>query len=124
MNRISIQANNSKYIAEIYSTVTGKAILESLPIRAKAITWGEEIYFSIPTSCDLEKDCRDILDVGELCYYPPMQAFCIFFGPTPISTDEHPRAADLVNVFGKITSSIKGLENVRSGDSIFIETVQ
>ncbi len=124
MNRISIQVNNSKFIAEIYSTVTGKAILESLPIRAKAITWGKEIYFSTPPSCDLEKDSRDILEVGELGYYPPMQAFCIFFGPTPISTDEHPRAADFVNVFGKITSSVKELENVRSGDSIFIEIVK
>ena len=95
--------------------------MESLPIQAKAITWGKEIYFGISTQCKLEEDSRNILEVGELAFYPPMQAFCIFFGPTPMSSDDRPRAADRVNVFGKINSSLKGLDNVQAGDPIYID---
>ena len=72
-----------------------------LPIRSTVNTWGEEIYFSIPVEGELE-DGIEVLEVGDIAFWPPGNAFCIFFGPTPVSTDKRPRAAGPVTVIGNI----------------------
>jgi len=97
---ISIQQHQLK--AEIFDTPTGRAILESLPFEAQAATWGDEIYFGVNASADLESDAIDVVAIGDLAYWPSMPAFCIFFGPTPVSHGSEPRAASAVNVFGKL----------------------
>ncbi len=42
------------------------------------------------------------MEVGDLGYWPPGQAFCIFWGPTPASEADEIRPASPVNVFGRI----------------------
>jgi len=88
--------------AELNESRTAKAIAEALPIQAKAQRWGGEIYFSIPVSCELQADSREVIEAGELGYWPPGTAFCIFFGPTPASQGDEIRAASAVNVVGKM----------------------
>lgn len=116
LKKIQIKINTIQIVAELFDTPTGNAIAEEIPISSKIITWGKEIYFSIPVTCDLEKNSRSTLEIGELGYYPPMQAFCIFFGPTPMSSDGKPQAADNVNVFGKIVGSSTDLSEVKTGE--------
>lgn len=123
MKKIKITMNKNSFIAELKDTPTAKAIINKLPFEGISIRWGDEIYFSIPVSASIETNARDILEVGEIAYYPPMSAFCIFFGPTPASTDIRPRAADLVNVIGKITSEISPLNNVSNNEKIYVELV-
>ncbi len=123
LKKINIKFNNTHVIADLYDTPTGQAITDKLTIESKVNTWGKEIYFSIPVICDLEKDSRSDLEIGELGYYPPMQAFCIFFGTTPMSSDGKPRAADDVNVFGRITSSVEGLNQIISGETVNITEI-
>ena len=118
---IAIKAGGSVFEAELNETVTGKAIYEALPIQAKAQRWGGEIYFNISMTADPETDSRDILEVGELGYWPPGSAFCVFFGPTPLSHGNEIRAASAVNVIGKLKSDWSGLWDVNSGDKIVIE---
>jgi len=79
---IVIKAGSNFFEAELDESVTGKVIFDALPIEAKAQRWGGEIYFSIGVRCELEGDSRDVLEEGELGYWPPGRAFCIFFGPT------------------------------------------
>ncbi len=55
-------------------------------------TWGDEIYFAIPVSLK-EDGPRATVEVGDLGYWPPGRAFCIFFGPTPASRGDEVRAA-------------------------------
>lgn len=105
---------------ELYNTPTAKAIADKLPLNGNAILWGKEIYFSIPIHVELETNARFIMEEGEIAFYPPMNAFCIFFGPTPASIDAKPRAADLVNVLGKIKGNYTLLEEVRNGELIKI----
>jgi len=109
--------------AELYedrNRKTGDAIWNALPIEAKANRWGEEIYFSTGVKVG-EENSQEVVQVGEIGYWPPGKAFCIFFGRTPASTDDKPRAASPVNVFGKVIGDPVALKNVRDGDQITID---
>lgn len=90
--------------AALNKTETAQAIYSALPLDAEGNIWGDEIYFTSGIKAPLIEP-KEILDVGDLAYWPPMQAICIFYGPTPASYGNEIRAAGPVSVFGKI---IKG----------------
>jgi len=121
MNIITIAVEGIKLEAELIDTPTAQAIWEALPIEGAVDTWGEEIYFNIPVNVAQEPEARADVSVGELGYWPVGQAFCIFFGRTPASKDESPRAASPVNVFGRIRGDTTLLKPVKSGAVIRFE---
>ncbi len=121
--KIVIKTESNIFEAELNDSVTGKAIYGALPIRAKGQRWGGEIYFSIPVSCELEEDSREVLEEGELGYWPPGTAFCIFFGPTPASGGDEIRAASAVNIVGRMKGDLSGLWDVPDGAEVCIEKV-
>jgi hypothetical protein len=118
--RISIKAGKVEVTAELNDTKTAQAIWDALPITSRGNRWGEEIYFSIPLKLEAE-NAREVVDVGDLGYWPPGTAFCIFFGPTPMSRGEEIRPASPVNVFGKVTGDATVFKQVASGTEITIE---
>ncbi len=121
MKKISIQAGEIRLEAELYDTPTAQTIYDALPIAAQIHTWGKEIYFSVDIKLSLENDAREEVNEGELAYWPAGPAFCIFFGPTPASTGNKPKAFSPVNVFGKIGLNFKILGNIRNGTQIVVE---
>ncbi len=123
LQRIVIKASGVAFEAELNDSMTGKAIYGAVPIRAKGQRWGGEIYFNIPVSCELEEDSREVLEEGELGYWPPGTAFCIFFGPTPASGGDEIRAASAVNIVGKMKGDLSGLWDVPDGAEVCIEKV-
>lgn len=118
---ITIAAGQVTVAAELNDSPTAKSIFGTLPIRAGAQRWGGEIYFTIPVTAELEDDSRDVLKAGELGYWPPGNAFCIFFGPTPASGGDEIRAASAVNIVGKIAGDPSRLWEVADGAEILIE---
>jgi len=100
--------------------VTAKAILEALPLRGRANTWGEEIYFTIPVEGDVENP-KIVVELGDLAFWPPGNALCIFFGRTPASKGDEIRPASEVNVFGRIIGDSKMFKRVRDGEEVTIE---
>ncbi len=119
--RIRIVAGKVSTEAVLNDSPTATKIWEALPIEARGNTWGDEIYFSIPVDAKAEKDARDIVAVGELGYWPPGTAFCIFFGQTPASTDSRPRAASAVNIIGKVSGDATVFRGVTSGTTVRLE---
>lgn len=119
--KIKIKAGEVEVEAQLNDSDTAKVIADTLPITAVGQRWGGEIYFSIPVSMDLEAGCRDVLEAGELGYWPNGNAFCIFFGPTPASQADEIRAASDVNIVGKITGDFSKLWDVSTGAAIKIE---
>ncbi len=119
--KIKITAGEVQLDAELNDTATAKSIIAALPIKANGNRWGAEIYFEIPVDAALEQGARDVLEAGELGYWPTGNAFCIFFGPTPASTGDEIRAASAVNIIGKITTDLTQLFNVPSGAQVTIE---
>ena len=119
-NKITISFGSHSLSALLNDTETAKAILASLPLEGVVNRWGEEIYFSIPVDLGEASDARQEMEVGELAYWPAGTAFCIFFGRTPVSTDDQPRAFHNVNPFGRIDGDLEPLHSAEDGDPIHI----
>ncbi len=117
-----IQAGSVEATAVLNDTRTADAIWEALPLDGRANRWGDEIYFSIGLTLPGEKG-REIVEVGDLGYWPPGQAFCLFFGATPASQGDEPRAASPVNVFGKVEGDAARFRAVRDGTRVSLERV-
>ena len=117
-NIITISANDIRIEAELGTSATAVKILEALPFEGTVNTWGNEIYFTIPVAVQQEHDARADVEIGELAYWPMGKAFCIFFGPTPVSRDEKPRAYSPVNVFGRVLGDATALKRIANGARI------
>ncbi len=113
-----IIAGKVRFQAQLNDTATALAILEALPVEARANRWGGEIYFSIPVDAGLETGAREVLQPGEIGYWPPGSALCLFFGRTPASEGEEIRAASAVNIVGRIEGPLDELWNIRDGAKI------
>ena len=120
---IRITAGPVEMDAVLNDTNTARAVWNALPITAAANTWGDEIYFGIPVNSDLEQG-REVVDLGDLGYWPPGRAFCIFFGPTPASRGDEIRPASAVTVIGQVTGDTTLFKRVRAGTTITIEAVE
>jgi hypothetical protein len=118
--KIRIKAGSVEVTAGLNTTKTAEAIWDALPIKGYADRWGDEIYFSIPVSLEAE-NAQELVSAGDLGYWPPGNAFCIFFGPTPISKGQEIRPASPVNVFGKIIGDASVLRQAASGAEVTIE---
>ncbi len=106
--------------ATLNASRTADAVWAALPITAAAQTWGDEIYFGIGVKLG-EDGGREVVEMGDLGYWPPGQAFCIFFGPTPASRGDEIRPASAVNVLGRIEGDATAFKRVRSGARVTIE---
>ena len=100
--RIRITVGEVALEAELNDTATAAKIGAALPIRTSFNTWGDEIYFAIPVDAELDDSAQEVVEIGDLGYWPPGRAFCIFFGLTPVSEPGRIMPASVVNVIGKV----------------------
>jgi len=102
---------------------TRDAILAALPIESRANTWGDEIYFSTPVDVG-EENSQEVVEKGDVAYWPPGRSICLFFGPTPASRGpDEIRPASPVNVFGRIVGDLERLKRVRDRERVRVEKV-
>ncbi len=121
MKNIQITTNSVSVQAELIVSDTSEAIWNTLPFECTANRWGEEIYFEIPVTSQLDSTAKEVVEKGDLGYWPTGKAFCIFFGPTPASQGDEIRPASAVNIIGKVTGNIDELKRVQDGTTIKIE---
>lgn len=120
--KITITVGGATVHASLNDTDVAARIWSALPIDASANTWGDEIYFSIPVEAE-EEDGRDVVELGDLGYWPPGNAFCIFYGRTPLSRGDEIRPASPVTVIGRVDGSLSAFKQASPGDSIRIDRV-
>ena len=117
---IRITAGTITLDAELNDSKSAAAIAAALPIEAKAQTWGDEIYFDIGLTLPGESP-QEIVELGDLGYWPPGQAFCIFFGPTPMSRGDEIRPASAVNVVGRVLGDARAFKRAPGRSRVRIE---
>jgi len=120
---IRITAGEVTATATLDGSRTADAIWTALPLEAKASTWGDEIYFDIGVAIAPESP-REVVGMGDLGYWPPGSAFCIFFGRTPVSVGDEIRPASAVNVFGKVGGDPTVFKKVRAGARVTLDKEQ
>ena len=121
MRKILITINNLSVSAELNDSVSANKIWGALPLSGSANVWGDEIYFEIPVSLKEVSDAQQEVDVGTLAYWPPGSALCVFFGRTPASTSDKPKAYSPVNILGSVDGDSKIFKIVKAGDQIVID---
>ena len=119
--RIKISWQAGDISAILNNTPTTEALIKSLPIESYANTWGDEVYFSVPVSVPLEKDAKQVVDPGAICFWVEGNSLALPFGPTPISEGNECRLATACNILGKIEKEPRILSSIQSGDQIKIE---
>ena len=100
-----------------------EAIVRALPFESTANLWGKEVYFTTPVNVELENP-QETVNIGDVAYWPPGNALCLFFGPTPISKPGEIRPASPVNVVGRVVSGLEVLEKVEDGEKIRVEKLE
>jgi hypothetical protein len=116
--RITMDGPGLSFTARLKDSITARSILDRLPFEGQAQLWGDELYFDIPLNLDLETGASADVAVGDLGYWPAGPAFCIFFGPTPASTGDTPKAYSPVNVFGRIEGDPEALKAIPAGATV------
>jgi hypothetical protein len=123
MKKIAIRVGTLTMEAELNDTPTAQQVAAALPIRTSFNTWGDEIYFAIPVNAKLDASAQEVVDMGDLGFWPPGKAFCIFFGQTPASQSGEIRPASAVNVIGKVTGDATRFKDVMRERDIVLEAL-
>lgn len=121
MRKVTMTIGDQTLEAELFDTPTADAIYEAAPFESSANTWGDEVYFSTPVKADLESDAREVMELGDMAYWPPANAIAIGYGRTPASQGDEIRLASACNVWGRALGDPKALKAVRGGASVKVE---
>ena len=121
MEQIRVVTGNLTVTATLNDSPTADALWAALPITGRVQTWGDEIYFSIPVQAEEAEDAQETVDKGAVAFWPPGNALCLFWGPTPMSRGDEIRPASKVNVIGQIAGDPPVLAAAADGAAISIE---
>ncbi len=121
---LTIRGEEADLKVDLGEGPTAEEIWGRLPLEGSANFWGDEIYFEIPVSVGPEDEAREAVEVGDVCYWPQGEALCIFFGPTPASTDENPKAASPVTVVGRISEGLDNVDRIKMGETLKVEGIE
>ncbi len=118
MTKIIFEFEKLSIEGELNDSPTSKALIKSLPIEGISQIWGDEIYFSTSISKENDEWAKETVDLGDIAFWPPGNAICLFFGPTPVSSGDEIRPASATNVMGKIIGDLEELKTINSGDNV------
>ena len=121
--RIRIRVGALAMEAELNDTATAKKVAEALPIRTSFDTWGDEIYFAVPVDAELDDSAREVVELGDLGYWPTGKAFCIFFGLTPLSRPGRIMPASAVYLIGRVVGDATRFKEVMQEKEVVLEAV-
>ena len=119
--KIRITVGDLSMNAQLNDTPTAKMVAAALPIKTGFSTWGDEIYFTISVEAKLDDSAKEVVEMGELGYWPTGKAFCIFFGATPMSEPGKIVPASAVNIIGKVIGDATKFKDVMNVSQVTLE---
>jgi len=118
MKEIIFDFGDLKMSAELNDSPTSNALYEQLPIEGISQVWGDEIYFSTSLVAENDEWAKETVDLGDIAFWPPGNAVCLFFGPTPMSAPGEIRPASATNIMGKLTGDLDLLKSISGGSEV------
>jgi hypothetical protein len=118
---IIIKIGDLELKAELNESASSEKVKALLPLEFSMSRWGDEYYGDCGIKSDLSQDAKDVMEIGELAVWPAGKALCIFFGPTPASEGNEPRAVSPVNPVGKLVDNPAMLKDLGSSINVKIE---
>jgi hypothetical protein len=119
--KIKIRIGELELLAEMNDSPSAKKFISRFPLEFSMSRWGDEYYGDCGLKVELSHDARDVMEVGELAIWPTGNALCIFFGPTPVSKGNEPRAASPVNPVGRMIDNPGVLKKLGSSIHVRVE---
>jgi hypothetical protein len=118
---IKIAIGDLEATAHFDDTDTAGKVLEILPLTSSVNIWGHEVYFDVPVEMALENG-RELVDLGDIAYWPQGKALCIFFGRTPIGKGDEIRPISAVSLIGRVDGDRETywrlLDRLKQGEKI------
>ncbi len=124
LKKCKIQVKDFQMIITLRKTITAEEIWKALPIKSTVNTWGDEVYFFTSVDALVEDNANDVINLGEIAYWPSGKAIAIGFGKTPASLDKEIRLADKCNIWADCSIDLEKIKTIKSGDKIFVEKCQ
>ncbi len=121
MRQVRFSFDNLTLTAKLRDTPTADCIWEALPLTGRIMTWGDEVYFGVPFTAEQEADARDVVQPGEIAFWPNGDAIAIGFGETPISATGEIRLASPCNIWADAVEDVLSLKSVKSGERVQVE---
>ena len=123
MNKIIIRTRTANFEAQLDDSDISNAIWLDSPHKLDINMLGSMIYCDMPLKVVLPKEGRtDEMEIGDIAYWPGPGAFCIFFGPTPLSgEDGKPVAPYPMIKIGKVIGDCSEMENAGDRQRLVIE---
>tara|TARA_B100001996_G_scaffold191737_1_gene146743 strand:- start:21878 stop:22249 length:372 start_codon:yes stop_codon:yes gene_type:complete len=118
MKEIIFDFGELKMTAELNDSPTSNALYDQLPIEGISQVWGDEIYFSTNIAIENDEWAKETVDLGDIAFWPPGNAVCLFFGPTPMSSPGEIRPASPTNIMGKLSGDLNLLKSVSGGTEV------
>ena len=118
---ITIKISNLTIECKLLETETAKEIYKMLPIKSQINTWGDEIYFDVPTNkIKADKTAKEVFKLGEIAFWNQGNAIAVGFGPTPVSKKDEIRLISPANHWAnaKNPQELKKLGEFKNGENI------
>jgi len=110
--------------AELNDSPSAEKLKQLLPLEFPMSRWGDEYYGDCGIKEELSQDAREVMEKGELAIWPGGKALCMFFGPTPVSEGDEPRAISPVNPVGKLVDNPEVLKALGGSIQVKIEILK
>ena len=123
MRQVRFSFDDIALTARLRDTPTADGIWDALPLDGRVMTWGDEVYFGIAFTAGQEADARDVVEPGEIAFWPSGDAIAIGFGETPISAPGEIRLASPCNIWADAVEDVRSLKSVSSGERVKVERV-
>jgi hypothetical protein len=111
---IRITVGEVEAAARLNDTNTAEKVLGILPFASAVSVWGDEVYFDVPVDTGLENG-KDLVELGDIAYWPQGKALCIFFGRTPIGEGDEIRPISEVTVVGRVVADRETFRRLLGG---------
>lgn len=115
--RLIVRGEEAEIIVELDEGPVARELWERLPLETSATLRGEEVYFPVLLPTATEAPEPKAVEVGDVAYWPPEHALCLFCGDTDARTDK----GDPLSPVGRIVGGMENCGLVRQNETLRIE---